>query len=435
MRHALALLLVLLPAAAGAQTPTGTIAGRVATPSAALLPDALVTLMSFDGGLVRENRTVTTGAHGEFRFDGLPAGPYVLSAAHPGFTSAELPAPDAPLVAPIAAAFLAAPQSQMIELEAAEQIAGVELLLRREASITGRILQQDGTPAAGVRVGAAYRLGSTWVTLLRVGATSERDGRYRITGLPPGAFAVLVQPPRGPGARTSAGFATTYYPGVTDEAQAVPVRAFEGTSAEGIDIWLTPARHYLVSGRVYWPANVTPENIAIEYGDPDEGRAAVWLLSDPGGLFSLTDAPRGTLVLLARADSDVGPLAGLVSTQVSVDAVYDVALTLDRPGRLEGRVVYGPSVEAPASPPTIRLRQTLVHVSSLYPVPESPSDDAGRFAIDHLLGEYAFEVPDLPPGLRIARLQRNGMALPNARIRVAGGEHVTGVEIVVERAP
>jgi hypothetical protein len=34
MRHALALLLVLLPAAAGAQTPTGTIAGRVLLPSA-----------------------------------------------------------------------------------------------------------------------------------------------------------------------------------------------------------------------------------------------------------------------------------------------------------------------------------------------------------------------------------------------------------------
>jgi len=55
--------------------------------------------------------------------------------------------------------------------------------------------------------------------------------------------------------------------------------------------------------------------------------------------------------------------------------------------------------------------------------------------VEDLLGEYQFEVAGLPPDLRVLRVQRNGMTLGNDRIRVAGGEQVTDVEIVVGRTP
>jgi len=45
-----------------------------------------------------------------------------------------------------------------------------------------------------------------------------------------------------------------------------------------------------------------------------------------------TSVPRGTVVLLARADSNRGPLAGVVTTEVNVDEIEDLELRLAAPG-------------------------------------------------------------------------------------------------------
>ena len=68
-------------------------------------------------------------------------------------------------------------------------------------------------------------------------------------------------------------------------------------------------------------------------------RSGLWLVSDPGGLFTITGVSAGTFVLLARADSAQGPLAAIASTDVSQGDVEDVRLTLVKPGAVEGRLV------------------------------------------------------------------------------------------------
>lgn len=104
-------------------------------------------------------------------------------------------------------------------------------------------------------------------------------------------------------------------------------------------------------------------------------------------------------MLLVRADSEHGPLAGGASTQVNVGAVDDLRLTLDRPGTIDGRIIA--AVPASARPRTIALRQTLVDVSVLYPVPEGPIGPDGRFQVRNAFGEYEFELRGLPTGMRI----------------------------------
>lgn len=73
---------LLLAAAAVAQTPRGEIAGRVADPSGAVIPDALVRLEYRATGL--ENRARTAG-DGSFRFAEPPAGDYTLEVTQSGF--------------------------------------------------------------------------------------------------------------------------------------------------------------------------------------------------------------------------------------------------------------------------------------------------------------------------------------------------------------
>jgi hypothetical protein len=137
--------------------------------------------------------------------------------------------------------------------------------------------------------------------------------------------------------------------------------------------------------------------------------------------------------MLARADSNKGPLAGVASTDVRVGHVEDIRLTLVRPGAIEGRLVYEVDMPVAARPRTISLRQTLVRVSPLYPTPESTIGPDGRFRLDRALGEYDFELRGLPDGIRITRVMRNGQQIPRSHIGVAANEVVSGVEVFVGR--
>ena len=118
--------------------------------------------------------------------------------------------------------------------------------------------------------------------------------------------------------------------------------------------------------------------------------------------------PRGTVVLLARADSNRGPLAGVVTTEVNVDEIDDLELRLDTPGTVEGRIVYDASVPAASRATRITLTQQLLPVSPLYPAPESAVSADGRLWIENALGVFDVDVPRL----RVVRVTRLGRELP-----------------------
>jgi hypothetical protein len=82
-------------------------------------------------------------------------------------------------------------------------------------------------------------------------------------------------------------------------------------------------------------------------------------------------------VLLARADSSAGPLAGIVATEVGPSSVEEVRLPIGAPGAVSGRVVF---TETPLNPPgPVRLVHTLLDVSALYPSEESMLAPDGAF--------------------------------------------------------
>jgi hypothetical protein len=299
-------------------------------------------------------------------------------------------------------------------------------------TVAGRISLPDGTPAPGAPVFAA--VGDRPGRLRIVAETvSEWDGRYQLSGITAGQYVI--------GARmNNPGAIATLYPGVADSASsgawnaATPRRVivFEGLPTEGIDIWLLPApQRYTVSGRIDWPEGRSIENLVIEYGGPTNPRKGIWYVFDPGGIFGIDGAPPGTMVLLARADSDDGPLIGMVSTDVSVAPVEEVRIVLGRPGSVEGRVVLGRPLPAGHTLSRVTLNHTLLRVSPLYPVEDSAVDSDGRFRIASARGEYEFQVDGLPAGWRVTEVRRAGRAVPARRVSVGPGETVREVELVV----
>ena len=441
-----AALLVAVPANAQVQTPgdAGRIAGHVVSTYAELLGGVTVTLgRRNDQGITFRALTMTTDDRGAFSFEQLPPGRYRVMAAKPGYTGRQSPNPQAE-----PGDFFE--DGPAVDLADGAQVLDLQVVLHRTATIAGRVIRPDGSAAPDVRVQVAIRTGTERRPLIEAVTTSQFDGRYEITGLPPGEYlvgAMNVAMPTRRGfdantttredftrAVTSAAMSHwSWYPGVPESEPGNSVTVLEGVNAEGIDIWLTPSQRFYVSGRVFWPVGVAVESVSIDYGDPDGTRSGLWLVADPGGLFTLSGIAPGALTMLVRADTDQGTLMGLATTEVSVDSVEDVRITVDRPGVVSGRIVYEGNVAASSRAMSLVALQKLLKVSALYPVPASGIDSNGRFELRNTVGEYEFDLEGLGAGLSIKRVMRNGRTLAINRIGVAPGETIRDVEIIVGR--
>lgn len=421
-------------AAAQAGTAAGRISGRVVSMASGSIGDATVTLTRLDASTPPPlTITITSDRQGAFTFEKLPPGRYRLSASKSGYTNRQ----------PIQGGVDRFDTGRELTLPDGGHAPHLELPLYRESTIAGRIAEPDGIPAPDVQVFAAVRRGTSHVVLQETRTIAAWDGRFRITNLPPGEYLVVVLPGvstdpnrmranaerRAPesSSATRPFFEPTFYPGETNLASAERITVFEGIPVDGIDTWLMPGERHSISGRIAWPENTSPENIAIEYANVTAQRSGLWTVPEPGDLFHITGVPRGTVVLLARADSNRGPLAGVLTTEVNVDEIDDLELRLDTPGVVEGRIVYETGVPEANRAKTVVLTQRLLPVSPLYPAPESAVSGDGVFQLTGALGVYDFLVGDL----RIVRVTQHGREIPSGRIRVGSRETLSGIEVLV----
>jgi hypothetical protein len=411
--------------------------GRVVSTYAAGVDGVTVVLVHTDGR--GDRRTTTTDARGRFAFDRVSDGAYEISANKTGYTTRRLVENAARFVTGTS---LAVRDGKPVD---------VEVSLRRAATIGGRVIRSNGAAAPGIHVVLAQRSGRNLVVIDETQTTTEWDGRYSITGLPPGSYFVLasgVDRSRAKGLLEAGSpeqaafeinltrpeeFTRTLYPGVPATEPGASVTLMEGVVTEGIDIWLTPARRFSISGRVTWPPDAKVGDITIEYGNPADRRASIWTFSDPGGVFSIDSVAPGTVVLLATANSDRGTLMGVVSTDVRAANVDDLPLALAVPGTVRGTVIFPADLPASARPKTIALVPALLHVSPLYAAPEAMLSADGSFTLTNALGEYEVALSGLPSGYRIVSVSRDAAALPRNRIGVASGETITGITIRVGR--
>jgi len=425
----------------------GRIAGHVVTAYAELVSNAAVTLGRInDDGLRIQTITTRTDGTGAFSFAQLPEGRYRLEASKPGYTSRQLAGADTASTATFDV-------GTRVDLVEDAQVLDVQVVLHRTARIAGRVIHPDGSAAPGIQVIVAQRSSNGGTPLPETITSSRFDGRYEISGLPPGEFLVVAMPGTrrtGIAGDDSASFAAgvratlegnpplpdqkwAWYPSVADARVATGVTVFEGDDADNIDIWLLPAQRFNVSGRVLLPVGLSAENIAIDYGDPGGTHSGVWFVSDPGGSFTVNGIAPGPLTLLAHAYSEQGPLIGVASTEVTHDSIEDVQIVVDRPGRITGRIVYEGRVPPSGRATSIVAVQKLLKVSVISAVPESAVDANGRFDIPGAAGEFEFALDGLQRNLTIKRVMRNGGSLPMNRIGVAAGETVSNIEIVVGR--
>ena len=190
------------------------------------------------------------------------------------------------------------------------------------------------------------------------------------------------------------------------------------------DAWRAP----FDLGRIVWPENTTVENIVIEYANLTAQRSGLWTVPEPGDLFRISSVPRGTVVLLARGDSNRGPLAGVVTTEINVDEIEDLELRLATARQLSKAASSTRQTCRAASRATqFVLRQRLLPGVAALSVSGERCRWRRPLSARHALGSFDFEVP----GLRVVRVTQHGREIANARIRVGSDESITGLEVTV----
>jgi hypothetical protein len=144
-----------------------------------------------------------------------------------------------------------------------------EVKLTRAATITGRVVDANRQPAAGIEV---QLLHDTYDALRRrflgplgsKGVRTDEKGEYRFSLLAPGDYYIRASYTAEPARRTIGALlattntsAATYYPGVTTADEALPLK-ISGLDLQAADFSIEPLSPCQISGRIVNPFAPTP---------------------------------------------------------------------------------------------------------------------------------------------------------------------------------
>lgn len=380
----------------------GRISGRVVLNTVVGPPVARVLVRLNGVSLLTRGRAVMTRDDGSFVFDDLPAGRFQLTAAKPGFVLSHYGA-QRPW----------RPPGTAIALTDNERVGGLVVPITQGAVITGRVLDQNGDPAPGVRMIAMERRrlnGEDMPVLVTLGQSTDDRGEYRLYGLPPGEIFISAAPQAASGGTTrltseaeiawaqnatqagrgvtgplgappsggaSVAYAPVYFPGVADSAMASPISLTPGAERTGIDLQLQFVGTARISGSVTdasgVPAGVGSPVAMVKVGTPFDtflGFTGTLLRTtiDANGRFSLRGVAPGTYAISINARSKPaapGPSDGIgrgagppsqpdlwARGEVTVNGedITGLSLVLQPGMTVTGRVTFeGRGLEVPAN--------------------------------------------------------------------------------------
>jgi hypothetical protein len=191
-------------------------------------------------------------ADGSFTFEGMAPGEYWLIAEKSGFIRTRYGSKNG------------LNGGTMLSLSPGQKIAGIKFQLVPQATITGRVLDDDGDPIGGVVVQA---LGRMWMQggkahYAPIGrATTDDTGVYRITNLSPGKYYIMAEDPRQqrmnsmnekpatPG-KPNIQPVRTFYPSSLDLTGAAKLELKAGQEQPGTDIRIRSAETFHIRGKV-----------------------------------------------------------------------------------------------------------------------------------------------------------------------------------------
>jgi hypothetical protein len=275
--------------------------------------NALVTIRR--SGL-EDIRTTSTDEAGRYTFSSLPAGTYTVVASKGAYILTEYGSPRPGL------------PGYPIAVSEGESYAARPIALVRGGVIAGRVTDLSGRPIIGASVEATQFFALNGERRNRAGAGSAAraptnvHGEYRIFGLLPGEYLVLVpttgatppettpqqlrwaEKPEGasPAPSRPIGYAPTLFPSAVSTATATPIRLAAGEERLGVDVQVRQIPIARVSGTVV--ATTGKPALATIWWSEASVFGREWTRAtraSPDGRFGIWNLAPGTYRLLAQA--------------------------------------------------------------------------------------------------------------------------------------
>jgi hypothetical protein len=408
------------PSGAGARAGKAALAGRVTNNGK---PEARVQVAITPSDQSTEFQAVTDH-DGRFAFVDIPAGRYLVSASKMGLVTAHY-----------GSTRPGYPPGTRVAIEDGER-AEIEIPIIRASAIGGRIVHEDGRP---MPLQFPWLLEERMVGDRRMLARArmpydignfERStndlGEFRLFGLPPGTYYLLVRPSIASGARITTsdevrwamqppaastaplqgpvvGYATVYFPGTTSPGEAQPIVVGPGEVRDGLTFRVGFVPVARVTGTAQRPdgspaatATITMRQRELKASIEGSDRTA---RTDASGRFTLQNVPPGDYRITLRASATTPPkeLDLWAQTDVSVSGsdVEGVSLALAPASTISGRVSFDGATQAPpADLAVIRLHFTATEAMALA---ISGGGSRGQPPTASVRSDGTFRIDGLPP--------------------------------------
>jgi protocatechuate 3,4-dioxygenase beta subunit len=341
--------------------------------------------------------SATSDANGHYAIERVAPGTYSLTAQHQNFAVSTYGATRTGG----REGFVSA---KRITLTAGQSLTGIDLKLIPFGVVTGRVVDQDGDPIAGVPVTVlrwGFVRGGRQLQPAGGGSSTNDRGEFRIYNLAAGRYYLNARPvrtesfappepasARRPVARVEPSresYVSTYYPSSSDAATAAPILVSPGQEVQGMDIQLRKSRTSSISGRIAgfdkshrYGLSLQPHEQASS-GNFGGSRAAAMRPDD--GSFVFRGVIPGRYTLLAMVDNRMGARQDISVGDGDLDGVV---IAMSDAGTVKGRI----QVEASAGAKQLTLRRLRVSLTpvDMVPtnIPNASSAEDGSFSMDEV---------------------------------------------------
>ena len=318
----------------------------------------------------------------------------------------------------------------------------VPFVLRRSATISGRVLDDHGVPLkhaivtaerdladdpgfSGFSVGDSRRPG---IRPLERAASTE-GGRFSISGLPPGVYRLHAEPPDQAVASDKDGrrLAPTWYPSAMDPRYAVPVLV-NGDDLAGLDLALARSRMPEVSGFVFRADGSPAADLQVSLvAGSVISLSSMSTSSGVKGEFRFDSVTPGSYQLAANA-SDASLEMTRVPLIVGEDDMRGVVLSLLTSVRVAGRVRFegqgfpmaSVNVDAPGIDPLVIGSRATTDPNWGFVLPPAVG-----------IGARLLRVSGLPKGWWVKSVTAGRRDITNVAVDLADG--LEGVDILLSQ--
>ena len=333
--------------------------------------------------------TAKANESGEFSFKDLDPAAYILIADHPRYARQVFGSRSGLMGA------------SPVTIATGQAVKDIVFKLSPNAVASGRVLDEDGEPIAGVLVAAlrpVYQRGRQ--QFLPLGTAQTNDlGEFRIANLAAGRYllsANLMKPPaptKPPGDAPEQAYVPTYYPNVTESAAAAKVEIVSGRDVAGLDIRLAKANSVRVKGQVAGAAK--DQKITVRMVPKGAGLLAMifgknTIVKMPEGTFEIAGVTSGSYTLRATDATGIKALGMGVPVEVGDRPIEGIVVDVTPSGDITGSVTVRGENKEPLKGARVLLE---------------PSEGVNMVPPNTLLAEDgAFTLKDVPPDKYFVRV-------------------------------